>query len=67
MEEMTKMTKMIRTFSQLRNDEAGQGLIEYIMMAALVITAAVACFPGLSTALSEAFSGIGVTLLKYVT
>ena len=42
------MKTLIQRFQQLHNDEAGQGLVEYIMLIALVITAAVACFPGLS-------------------
>ena len=61
------MNTLIRRFHQLRNDEAGQGLIEYVMLAALVIAAAAACFPGLANALSNAFSQIGVTLGKYIT
>jgi Flp pilus assembly pilin Flp len=52
---------------QLHKDEAGQGLVEYIMLIALVITAAVACFPGLSNALSTAFVAIGTKLGKYVS
>jgi Flp pilus assembly pilin Flp len=57
---------LIQRFLQLHNDEAGQGLVEYIMLIALVITAAVACFPGLSTALSNAFIAIGTKLGTYV-
>jgi Flp pilus assembly pilin Flp len=65
--EEIKMRNMIQTFRQLRNDEAGQGLIEYVMLAALVIAAAAACFPGLANALTTAFAAIGTTLLKYIT
>jgi Flp pilus assembly pilin Flp len=61
------MKTLIRRFQQLHNDEAGQGLVEYIMLIALVITAAVACFPGLSAALADAFDKIGIKLGKYVS
>jgi Flp pilus assembly pilin Flp len=61
------MKTLVQRFQQLHNDEAGQGLVEYIMLIALVITAAVACFPGLSTALSNAFVAIGTKLGKYVS
>jgi Flp pilus assembly pilin Flp len=61
------MRTLIQRIQQLHKDETGQGLIEYVMLAALVIAAAAACFPGLANALSNAFSDIGVTLGKYIT
>jgi Flp pilus assembly pilin Flp len=61
------MSTLIQRFQQLRDDQAGQGLIEYVMMCALMIAAAAACFPGLANALSNAFSDIGVMLGKYIT
>jgi Flp pilus assembly pilin Flp len=60
------MRTLIQRIQQLNKDETGQGLIEYVMLAALVIAAAAACIPGLANALSNAFSQIGVTLGKYV-
>jgi Flp pilus assembly pilin Flp len=66
LKEITPMNTLIQRFQQLHNDETGQGLVEYIMLIALVITAAVACFPGLSDALSAAFLAIGTKLGKYV-
>ena len=42
------MKTLVQRFKQLHNDEAGQGLVEYVMLIALVIAAAAACFPGLS-------------------
>ena len=53
------MKTLIQRFQQLHNDETGQGLVEYVMLIALVIAAAAACFPGLSTALTNAFKAIG--------
>ncbi|MGH9544076.1 MAG: Flp family type IVb pilin [Terriglobales bacterium] len=60
------MKTLVQRFKQLHNDEAGQGLVEYIMLIALVIAAAAACFPGLSTALVDAFTKIGTKLGLYV-
>jgi Flp pilus assembly pilin Flp len=67
LKEITHMKTLVQGFRQLHNDEAGQGLVEYIMLIALVITAAVACFPGLSAALSDAFTKIGTKLGNYVS
>jgi len=61
------MKTLVQRFQQLHNDEAGQGLIEYVMLSALVISAAAACFPGLATALTTAFQNIGTKLGTYIT
>jgi Flp pilus assembly pilin Flp len=61
------MKALVQRFQQLHNDESGQGLVEYIMLIALVIAAAAACFPGLSTALVTAFQKIGTKLGTYVS
>jgi Flp pilus assembly pilin Flp len=53
------MKTLVQRLQLLHNDEAGQGLVEYIMLIALVIAAAAACFPGLSQALTDAFKAIG--------
>ena len=60
------MKTLVQRFQQLHNDEAGQGLVEYIMLIALVIAAAAACFPGLTNALVTAFQAIGTKLGTYV-
>jgi Flp pilus assembly pilin Flp len=60
------MKTLVQRLQFLHNDEAGQGLVEYIMLIALVIAAAAACFPGLSTALTDAFQKIGAKLATYV-
>jgi Flp pilus assembly pilin Flp len=66
-EEITQMKTLVQRFSQLHNDEAGQGLVEYVMLIALVIAAAAACFPGLTNALVQAFQKIGTKLGTYVS
>ena len=60
------MKTLVQRLQLLHNDEAAQGLVEYIMLIALVIAAAAACFPGLSTALTDAFQKIGAKLATYV-
>jgi Flp pilus assembly pilin Flp len=61
------MRTLIQRFQQLHNDEAGQGLVEYVMLIVLVIAAAAACFPGLANALTTAFTKVGTKLGSYVT
>ena len=61
------MKTLVQRFKQLHNDEAGQGLVEYVMLIARVIAAAAACFPGLTTALVDAFKAIGTKLSSYVS
>src|SRR5205823_4902611 len=60
------MEALVQRFQQLHKDEAGQGLIEYVMLCALVISAAAACFPGLADALTTAFTKIGTKLGQYI-
>jgi Flp pilus assembly pilin Flp len=61
------MKTLVQRLQLLHNDEAGQGLVEYIMLIALVIAAAAACFPGLTQALVDAFKAIGTKLTSYVS
>jgi Flp pilus assembly pilin Flp len=61
------MSTLIQRFHKLYNDEAGQGLIEYVMLGAVVIAATAACFPNLSGALSNAFQAVGSKLGAYLT
>jgi Flp pilus assembly pilin Flp len=67
LKEILKMNTLILRLRQLNDDEAGQGLIEYVMLGALVIAAAAACFPGLASALNSAFSAIGSKLQTYIS
>ena len=61
------MENFVQRLHRLHRDEAGQGLVEYVMLIALVIAAAAACFPGLSGALVDAFTKIGTKLGTYVS
>jgi len=60
-------TLILNFLNRLHNDESGQGLVEYVMLIVLVIAAAAACFPGLATALTDAFTKVGTKLGSYVT
>ncbi len=53
---------MKQLLSNLMNDESGQDLIEYALVAALVGLGAVTAMRGLATSIGTAFSTIGTTL-----
>ena len=49
---------MIRMFKRLHNEESGQDLIEYALMAGFVAVAAGAIMPGVSSSISKIFSRV---------
>ena len=53
--------------SRLRHDEACQGLVEYLLILALVAFAATAGMSNLATGLNSAFTQIGAILGQYIT
>jgi pilus assembly protein Flp/PilA len=56
------MKNMKQLLSNLVNDESGQDLIEYALVAALVGLGAVAAMKGLSNSIGTAFNGVGTSL-----
>ncbi len=56
---MKNITQFIQTFAQ---DESGQDLIEYALVAGLIGLGAVAAMNSLSTSISTAFSNVGSRL-----
>ena len=52
---------------RLRQDEAGQGLVEYLLILALVAFAATAGMSTLASGLNSAFTKIGSILGVYIT
>ena len=52
---------------RLHRDEKGQGLVEYLLIMALVAFAATAGMGSLASGLNSAFSQIGIILGGYVT
>ena len=56
------MSRMLEVLRGLHNDESGQDLIEYALVAALVAFAAVAGMNALANKINQAFSTIGSKL-----
>ena len=56
------MSNMKQLLKNLVNDESGQDLIEYALVAALVGLGAVASMKGLSNSIGTAFNGVGTAL-----
>jgi pilus assembly protein Flp/PilA len=60
-------TFALNALARLHNDEAGQGLVEYLLILALVAFAATAGMSTMASSLNSAFSQIGVVLAAYIT
>ena len=58
---------VLRYLSQLHKDESGQGLVEYLLILALVAFAATAGMGSLASYLNQAFSNVGSLLNSYIT
>lgn len=61
------MTFLLNSLIRLKSDESGQGLVEYLLILALVAFAATAGMGSLASGLNSAFSAIGVLLGQYIT
>jgi pilus assembly protein Flp/PilA len=61
------MMNLFLTLNRLHDDEAGQGLVEYLLILALVAFAATAGMNSLATGLNSAFSRISTILGGYIT
>jgi pilus assembly protein Flp/PilA len=57
---------ILKSLSALHKDEAGQGLVEYALIIALVAFAAVIAMKTLANDINNAFTGIGNLLASYV-
>jgi len=60
------MTFVLNSLARLHKDEAGQGLVEYLLILALVAFAATAGMGKLAAGLNSAFSAIGSILGSYI-
>ena len=58
---------MLNSLVRLHQDEAGQGLVEYLLILALVAFAATAGMGTLASGLNSAFSAVGSKLGAYIT
>jgi len=57
----------INHLARLHRDDAGQGLVEYLLILALVAFAATAGMTSLATGLNSAFTQIGTIIGQYIT
>lgn len=62
---MTTLVPML--LNRLHQDEAGQGLVEYLLLLALVAFAATAGMGNLATGINTAFGHIANILTTYTT
>jgi Flp pilus assembly pilin Flp len=60
-------TSLLNCLARLHKDEAGQGLVEYLLILALVAFACTAGMKVLATGLNTAFSEIGSLVNAYIT
>ena len=61
------MLQLLRLLTLLHQDEEGQGLVEYLLILALVAFACTAGMNILATGLNSAFSEIGSLVNAYIT
>jgi len=61
------MLQMLRLLTLLHQNEEGQGLVEYLLILALVAFACTAGMNVLATGLNTAFSEIGSLVNAYIT
>jgi pilus assembly protein Flp/PilA len=57
----------LNSLIRLHKDESGQGLVEYLLILALVAFAATAGMSSLASGLNSAFSAVGSILGVYIT
>jgi pilus assembly protein Flp/PilA len=60
------MSKFVLVLRTLRDDESGQDLIEYALVAALIGLGAIAAMSSLSTSIANAFGAVGNQLTNAV-
>lgn len=58
---------LLSMLCQLREDESGQGLVEYLLILALVAFAATAGMGQLASGLNSAFTQVSAILGSYIT
>ena len=63
----TMKTPILKLLNRLHQDEAGQGLVEYLLILALVAFAATAGMNSLATGLNSAFAKISTVLGNYIS
>jgi pilus assembly protein Flp/PilA len=64
--EKKMMNLILKSLNRLHKDEAGQGLVEYLLIIALVAFAATAGMTSLASGLNSAFTAISTILSSYI-
>jgi pilus assembly protein Flp/PilA len=59
------MKSLLKSLTSLHRDESGQGLVEYVLVIALVALAATVGMNSLATAINSAFTKVGSLLGTY--
>ena len=60
-------TNLVNSVTRLHNDETGQGLVEYMLIIALVALAATAGMSTLASYLNSAFTAVGTKVGNYIS
>lgn len=60
------MKSLLKSMVALHREESGQGLVEYVLIIALVAFGAVAGMSSLASYINSAFNGVGTTLGQYI-
>lgn len=58
---------ILSSLARLHREEEGQGVVEYVLLIALVAFAATAGMSSLATAVNSAFSQVGTILKQYIS
>ena len=61
------MKSFLKSLAGLHREESGQGLVEYVLVIALVALAATAGMNTLATKINSAFTQVGAVLGLYIT
>lgn len=61
------MKSLLKSLANLHREESGQGLVEYVLVIALVALAATAGMNTLATKINSAFVQVGTILGSYIT
>jgi Flp pilus assembly pilin Flp len=64
---VAKLPRMLALLKRLHNDESGQGLVEYLLIVALVALAATAGMSQAASYINSAFIRIGQKLGGYIS
>lgn len=58
---------LFKSLVELHRNESGQGLVEYVLIIALVALSAVAGMSSLASKVNSAFSDVGSVIGQYIT